>query len=71
MVVADSHAQEHALRVKDSLIGESEVSGYVKPGKSTDILIKTATSEINNVTKNYTLFLWMTNDVIKIILKVV
>ena len=29
MVVADSHAQERALRLKDPLIGESEVSGYL------------------------------------------
>jgi hypothetical protein len=40
------------MRVKDCLNDGFDVSAYVKPGTSTDILIKTATSEINNLTKN-------------------
>jgi signal transduction histidine kinase len=47
-VLADNHAQGCAMRVKDDLNDGFEVSAYVKPGKSTDILVETATSEINN-----------------------
>jgi hypothetical protein len=36
------------MGVKDCLNDGFDVSAYVKPGTSTDILIKTATSEINN-----------------------
>jgi hypothetical protein len=40
------------MRVNDYLNDWFEVSAYAKPGTSTDILIKTGTSEINNLTKN-------------------
>jgi len=40
------------MRIKDYLNDWFEVSSYAKPGTSTDILIKTAKSEINNLTKN-------------------
>jgi hypothetical protein len=35
-----------------------EVRGYVKPGVSTDILVKTASNEINSLTKKDAIILW-------------
>jgi hypothetical protein len=41
------------MRIKDYLNDGFEVSAYVKAGTFTDILIKPATSEINNLTQKY------------------
>ena len=38
-------------QMNDYFSDNAEVRGYVKPGVPTDILVKTASNEINNLTK--------------------
>jgi hypothetical protein len=51
IIIGDSHAQGCAARMNDYFSDNAEVSGYVKPGVPTDILVKTASNEINNLIK--------------------
>jgi hypothetical protein len=51
LVVGDSHARGCTARIKDHLSDSLKMCGYVTPGLSTNILITTASTEINNLTK--------------------
>jgi hypothetical protein len=48
IIKGDSHARGCAARMNHSY---REVRAYVNPGVSTDKLVKTASNEINNLTK--------------------
>jgi hypothetical protein len=58
IIVGDSHAQGCTARIKDYFSENVEVMGYVKPGVTTDILVKTASNDIINLTKKEAIILW-------------
>ena len=64
IIIGDSHAQGCAVRMHEYFPKNVEVRGYVKPGVSIDILFKTASKEINSLTKKHAIILWGgSNDV--------
>ena len=51
IIIGDSHARGCAVRMNEYFSENVEVRGCVQPGVSTDILVKTASNEINNLAK--------------------
>jgi hypothetical protein len=72
IIVGDSHARGYEARTKKHFSEKVEVRGYVKPNVTTDILVKTVPSEINNLTKKDAIILWGEDQImwVKIILRV-
>ena len=66
IIVGDSHSEGCATNVKSYLTDNYNVQGLVKSGTFSDILTKTETNVMKNLTKNVFLILWSgANDVAK------
>jgi predicted phosphodiesterase len=52
LIISDSHTRNCAANVKTDIMDNLEVQGFVKPGAGTGFLVKSATSDIMNLTKS-------------------
>jgi hypothetical protein len=62
LVIGDSHARKCAVKLRQNLYHSYEVSGFIKPGATTQEINKTAEDEISEISD--VLILWVgANDI--------
>jgi hypothetical protein len=64
VIIGDSHSRGYAAEIKNHLTTNFEVIGLIKPGVGAEILMKSAMSDIVNVTRSdVVVFCGGSNDV--------
>jgi hypothetical protein len=64
LVIRDSHARKCAIELRHNLDNRYEVSGFIKPGATTQEIIKSTEYEISALRSNDLLILWVgANDI--------
>jgi hypothetical protein len=58
LLLSDSHGRGCSKRIKNQLLSNFEVCGFVKPGVSSSILTNTSSTEINKLTQKDFIVLW-------------
>jgi hypothetical protein len=64
LIIGDSHTRKCAVELRHNLDHRYEVSGFIKPGATTQEIVKTTEDEISALKSNDVLILWVgANDI--------